>query len=341
VWLWDAGTRRGVTDDETRALQAAEALIRSGQAASARVEKAHLVTGIRALESGYTRTGHGCRITCNAATSQGTTVEPLSAPLPPYVNYPNVARVYDYLLGGKDNFHADREAAERLIAITPDVLTAARQNRQFMERVVRYLVGQAGIRQIIDIGTGYPASNNVHQVVQDIAPETRVVYVDYDPVVTAHARAVLAKDKNVQVVESDMRHPRQVIGQIAESSDLIDLTAPVGVLMLAVLHFITDAEDPWSIAATFKNVMAPGSYLAVTHITDDGVDPDVAKAAQDVYAGASAPAVPRRYAEILRFFDGMELVPRGLTDVNAWPFTDDDRKINPRVLMYGGVARKF
>jgi S-adenosyl methyltransferase len=206
VWLWDAGARRGVTDDETRAFQAAEALIRSGQAASARVEKAHLVTGIRALESGYTRTGHGCRITYNAATSQGTTVEPLSAPLPPYVNHPNVARVYDYLL---------------------------------------------------------------------------------------------------------------------------------------VLHFITDAEDPWSIIRTFRNVMARGSYLAVTHITDDGVDPDVAKAAQEVYADASAPAVPRGYADILRFFDGMELVPRGLVDVNAWPFPGGDRKINPRVLIYGGVARRF
>jgi S-adenosyl methyltransferase len=164
--------------------------------------------------------------------------------------------------------------------------------------------------------------------------------VDYDPVVIAHARALLANDKNVQVIESDVRHPRQVIGQIAESSDLIDLSAPVGVLMLAVLHFITDAEDPWGVAGTFKNVMARGSYLALSHITDDGMDPVVAKAAQDIYAGASAPAVPRGHAEILRFFDGMELIPRGLVHVNAWPFADDDRELNPRTLMYGGVARK-
>jgi len=256
------------------------------------------------------------------------------------ITVPNAARIYDYLLDGKDNFQADRDAAEKLIEIAPDVVTGARQNRQFMQRVVKYLVGQAGIRQIIDLGTGYPTSNNVHQIAQDIAPETRVVYVDYDPVVTAHARALLAKNKNVQVIEGDIRHPRQVIGQIAECADLIDVTAPTGVLMLAVLHFITDAEDPWRVAGTFKNAMARGSCLAVTHITDDGMDPDVAKAAQDVYADASAPAVPRGYADILKFFDGMELVPRGLVDVNAWPFAAG-QGINPRVLMYGGVARKF
>ncbi len=226
------------------------------------------------------------------ATSQGTTVGPFSAPPPLNVRQPNVARVYDRLLGGKDNFQADRDAADQLQKLLPDVAKAARENRYFLERVVRYLVGQAGIRQIIDIGTGLPTQDNVHEVAQRIAPETRVVYVDNDPMVVRHGLALLATNGNVAMVEADLRAPREITTH-PDTRRLIDFSGPVAVLMLASLHFVTDAEHPQAIVSEWRDTMAPGSYLAISHITADEVEPATAKAAQAVYADASAPAVPR------------------------------------------------
>jgi hypothetical protein len=205
---------------------------------------------------------------------------------------PNVARIYDRLLGGKDNYQADRDAAARLQALLPDAAKAARDNRHFLERVVRYLVGQAGIRQIIDIGTGLPTRDNVHEVAQRIAPETRVVYVDNDRVVVRHGMALLATNANVAMVEADLRAPREIMTD-PDTWRLIDFDSPVAVLMLASLHFVTDAENPQAIVRLWRETMRHGSYLAISHITADEVEPTKTKAAQEVYAGASAPCRAR------------------------------------------------
>ena len=260
---------------------------------------------------------------------------------PPLLNIrkPNVARVYDCLLGGKDSFQPDRDAAARLQRFLPDVARAARENRYFLERVVRYLVGQAGIRQIIDIGTGLPTQDNVHEVAQRIAPGTRVVYVDNNRVVVRHGMALLATNKDVAMVESDLRTPREMMTD-PDTRRLIDFNGPVAVLMLASLHFVTDADNPRAILRLWRETMHPGSYLAISHITADEVQPAVAKAAQDVYADASAPAVPRALAEVESFFDGFELIPPGVVNINSWPVPVPEHATQRRVLLYGGVGRR-
>lgn len=252
---------------------------------------------------------------------------------------PNAARIYDYLLGGKDNYQVDRAAAGRLQEILPDAAKAARANRLFLERAVRYLVGQAGIHQVIDLGAGLPTQDNVHQVAQRVAPDTRVVYVDNDPVVARHGLALLAKNEKVAVVESDLRTPRETMTH-PDLLKLIDFSGPVAVLMLASLHFVTDAENPHAIVRLWRETMRSGSYLAVSHITADQVQPAKAKAAQDVYAGASAPAVPRTLAEVESFFDGFELVPPGVVDINQWPVPVLHRVREDRTLLYGAVGRR-
>jgi S-adenosyl methyltransferase len=193
---------------------------------------------------------------------------------------PNAARIYDCLLGGKDNYQADRAAAAQLQQILPDVATAARANRHFLERVVGYLAGQAGIRQIIDLGSGLPAQDNVHQVAQRIAPDTRVVYVDNDPVVVRHGQALLATNHNVAAIESDLRTPRDIMTH-PDLLKLIDLSVPVAVLMLASLHFVTDAENPHAIFRLWRETMQRGSYLAVSHATADEVEPASSPARTD------------------------------------------------------------
>jgi hypothetical protein len=255
------------------------------------------------------------------------------------VSIPNVARIYDYLLGGKDNYQADRDAAERLKKILPEAELACRQNRRFLERVVRFLVSRHGIRQIIDIGTGLPTQGNVHQVAQDAAPDTRVVYVDYDRVVVRHAEALLARNDRVAVVHADLRTPRELITH-GEMRKMIDFSQPVAILILATLHFITDDEQPDEIVRLLRSTMAPGSYLALSHITADDVDPKDSKSAQEIYASASARAIPRKRGEILRFFEQMELMPPGLVNINAWPAAGTWHSLGSSLLMYGGVARK-
>jgi hypothetical protein len=255
------------------------------------------------------------------------------------ITTPNVARIYNYLLRGKDNYPADRDAGRQLCELLPDAVAAAQGNRLFLERVVRYLVQQAGIRQIIDIGTGLPTQDNVHQVAQRIAPGTRVVYVDNDPVVVSHGHALLATDKNVAMVEADLRTPREIITH-PDVTELIDFRGPVAVLMLASLHFVTDADNPQAIVRLWRQTMRRCSYLAISHITADEVEPAVAKAAQDVYACASAPAVPRTLAEVESFFEGFELVPPGVADINSWPVPQPECRPGNRALLYGGLGRR-
>ena len=240
------------------------------------------------------------------------------------VTVPNVARIYDYLLGGKNNFHADRVVAEQLVSLLPDVLNACQQNRQFLQRVVRYLVGQCGIRQIIDIGSGLPTAGNVHEVAQQAHPETRVVYADYDPLVVRHAEALLAgggSRPNVAAVNADIRCPKDLLNH-PELSGLIDFGSPVAVLMLAILHFVPDSEDPEGIVEELTGAIAPGSYIAISHMTDDEVDRTLSLEAQEAYLDASAPAIPRSNRDISKFFTSLDMVPPGLVDVNIWQQTD-------------------
>jgi hypothetical protein len=253
------------------------------------------------------------------------------------VSVPNVARIYDYLLGGKDNYLADRDAARELQQALPDIAVACRENREFLGRVVRFLVGEAGIRQIIDIGTGLPTMmGNVHEIAQGVRPQARVVYVDYDPVVVGHARALLATSEHVAAVRSDLRTPRELITH-PDMRKMIDFSKPVAVLILATLHFITDEEHPYDLVGVLRAAVAPGSYLAISHATHDGVDRDDALNGMAVYEKASAPVVPRHYGEVLGFFDGMTLVSPGLVGISQWR---SEPRHRTRHLIYGGVARK-
>lgn len=231
------------------------------------------------------------------------------------VTTPNVARMYDYWLGGKDHYAADREAADRVMAIAPEAPLMARENRGFIQRAVRHLVGEAGIRQIIDIGAGLPTQCNVHEVAAEEAPGTRVLYVDRDPLVVAHARALLDTSA-VQILQADARD----VGELLEQPELrgfIDPAEPVAILMTAIFHFITDAEKPHEILSRLRDFMAPGSYLGLSHSTLES-GPEAAAKIAKIYQSASAPAVLRSRAEIARLFDGFELIEPGLVYTAQW-----------------------
>nr|MDQ2875307.1 SAM-dependent methyltransferase [Actinomycetota bacterium] len=223
----------------------------------------------------------------------------------------NVARVYDWLIGGKDHYAADREAGQRLVTAVPGARQAARDNRAFLGRVTRYLAAEAGITQFIDIGSGLPGPGPVHEIARQAQPGARVVYVDHDPVVVAHALALLADtpaagSPQVTAAEADLRYPRNLLTTRA-IRDVIDLSQPVAVLLVAVLHFLADIDRPHEIVRAITGRLAPGSYLALSHVTADHLDPAAAKAARAAYDGASAPGVPRTRDDIERFLDGLEL----------------------------------
>jgi hypothetical protein len=255
------------------------------------------------------------------------------------VDVPNVARVYDVLLGGKDNFEADRRAAAKLLEAVPGAAVAARDNRAFLCRAVRYLAREAGVSQFLDIGTGLPTAGSVHEIARacDVR-RLRVVYADYDAVVVRHAEALLADSLNVAVVRADLRHPRDLLAEPAVRT-MIDLAQPVAVLLVAVLHFLDDTEDPWSIVNQLKDRMAPGSYLIISHVTADNITPQAARQARDAYQGASAPGVPRTRAQIARFFGGLDMVSPGLVNISGWR----PDEIGPPAgtgLFYAGIGRK-
>jgi SAM-dependent methyltransferase len=254
---------------------------------------------------------------------------------------PNVARVYDALLGGKDNYAADRAAARRLVAAVPGTTQAARANRSFLGRAVRYLAAQ-GITQYLDIGSGLPTQGNVHQAAHEVYPAARVVYADIDPIVVSHARALLAdspaaSSPKVTAVEADLRYPRNLITS-REVRDHLDFTQPAGLLLVAVLHFLTDADRPHDVVRCLADRLAPGSYVVISHVTADHLTPEAAAAA--VYDGASAPGVARSREDIEQFLDGLELVPPGITDAAAWrPGAAAACPPARPVLFYAGIGR--
>jgi hypothetical protein len=255
---------------------------------------------------------------------------------------PNAARVYDFFVGGKDNYAADRELAEKILAVLPDTADVCRDNREFLQRSVRFLAGEAGIRQFLDIGTGLPTMGNVHEIAQETAPDSRVAYVDYDSVVLSHARALLANDRDVIAVEGDLRAPEAILAD-ADVRRLIDFSQPVAVLLVAVLHFVLDADRPHDAVRTLVDALSPGSYLVLTQSTPDDVSDDVTEAMKGIYSNASAQVAPRSFEDIAKFFDGLELIDPGLVNVTLWrPDLPPRRPSRPgrRSLIYGGVAVK-
>jgi len=264
-----------------------------------------------------------------------------SHPTPPDIDttIPSPARMYDYYLGGKDNFSADREAAETALSVIPYGRQIALANRRFLVRAVKYL-SRNGIWQFIDLGTGIPTSPNVHEAARSINPSARVVYVDNDPIVNAHNNAILAnRNQGIVAINGDIRYPLNIITSPTLNS-IVEFGRPVGILFVAVLHFITDDEDPYQAIAVLKERVPSGSYLVISHITSDGTAPEAMSAVQAAYRQASAPAVFRSTQEIEKLFRGFELIKPGLVDVNEW--RGNNRKpVGPTELRFlGGVGRK-
>ncbi len=229
----------------------------------------------------------------------------------------NIARVYDYWLGGSHNFRADQDAARAMIAIEPNTRAIMRANRAFLGRAVRFLAAEAGIRQFLDIGSGIPTEQNVHQVAQDAAPGAHVVYADNDEVAVAHSRLLLEDNPDASVIQADLREPALILTAPATQM-LIDLTQPVALLLVAVLHFIPDSGNPAQIIATLRDALAPGSYLVISHACRD-TDPEFADKGESAYRGRIAGQMCMRTGEqIARFFDGFTLVEPGLVWLPQW-----------------------
>ncbi|MFJ2261979.1 SAM-dependent methyltransferase [Streptomyces sp. NPDC087844] len=248
---------------------------------------------------------------------------------------PHPARIYDYLLGGKDNYEVDQRAGDQLAAVAPEVWKSVRANRAFLRRAVRYAVG-SGVRQILDIGTGLPTSPNVHEIAQEMAPDVRVAYVDNDPIVKAHADALLGHFGETSIVLADLRDARAVVDH-PDVRRVIDFDEPVAVLLVAILHFLTDAEKPEQVVATLRDALPAGSFLVLSHATGDFADRGEAQA---VYNNATASMNLRSRAEVERFFDGFELVEPGLAQVPFWRPETPPPAGSGEIGFYGGVARK-
>jgi hypothetical protein len=265
---------------------------------------------------------------------------PASLALDPSV--PNPARRYDYWLGGKDNFAADRASGDKVAAVFPAIRTAAIENRRFLRRAVTHLAGEAGIRQFLDIGTGLPAAGNTHEVAQAIDPKARVVYADNDPLVLAHARALLvgAPEGVTAYLDADLRDPDTILAD-ADLHRTLDLTQPVGLLLVAILHFLSDEDDPYAIAGRLVAALAPGSYLVASHATKDLLPPDIIAHADAANTESKINLRFRDRAEFTRFFTGLDLVSPGIACVSEWRA---EREPTPRpspaeVAVYGAAAR--
>jgi len=251
------------------------------------------------------------------------------------------ARVYDYWLGGKDNFAADREAGDRVIAVRPSILTDIRANRDFLIRSIRYLAAEGGVRQFLDVGTGIPTHPNVHEAAQSIAPECRVVYVDNDPIVLAHARALLTGSPEgiTAYLDADLRDPVKII-EVAQKT--LDFGQPIAVILVGMLHLISDEEEPYRIVARLLDAVPSGSYLSVNHPASDIHAHVVAEGAKQYNQSVSTPQTRRSQAEVSRFFEGLELVSPGVVQSHRW--RPDPGSSSPGqaedVSAWAGVGRK-
>ncbi|MEV6240026.1 SAM-dependent methyltransferase [Lentzea sp. NPDC051838] len=254
---------------------------------------------------------------------------------------PSVARVYDYLLGGAHNFAADREVAQKTLEMMPEVRTGALQHRAFLRRAVRYLLGR-GVRQFLDLGSGIPTVGNVHEIAQAVDPATRVVYVDLDPVAVAHSRSLLDGNPRVSVLQADVRDPAAVLAS-PEVNDLLDFDRPIAVLMIALLHFVPDDDDPLGILAGYRDRLAPGSFLALSHagFEADEETPEI-RAARRVYERGVTRTTLRNSAEFTKLFHGFDLVEPGVARLPTWhpEAQDDDGAAHSRFPGFGAVGRK-
>jgi hypothetical protein len=270
-------------------------------------------------------------------TSDSTAPGP-ERPLATYASVAHVARVYDYFLGGKDNFAVDREAAEQAMRINPDIVSTARANRAFLIRATSYLVAQAGIRQFLDIGTGMPTNSNIHEVAQSIAPESRIVYVDHDPIVLTHARALLSSvpEGATDYIEADLREPGKIL---AEAAQTLDFSRPVAIMLIAILHLILDRDDPYDLVSQLVNAVVPGSYVVISHVASDIDTGAMISMANRLNELMAQQAVPRTHREVAAFFAGLDLLEPGLVRVPEWrPASVSDSAV--RAQMWGAVGRK-
>jgi trans-aconitate methyltransferase len=251
---------------------------------------------------------------------------------------PHIARVYDYWLGGKDNFAADRELGQQTLEAYPNLVFSVRANRAFLARTVRFLAGEAGIRQFLDIGTGIPTANNTHEVAQQIAPQARIVYVDNDPIVLSHARALLKSSPQgaCAYLDADLRDPDKILAAAAAT---LDFSQPVAIMLIAVVHFIGDDAQASEIISRLTAAVVPGSYLVISHV---GGDIDAAQQSEMVRRlnqSVAEKATMRDRAGVTRLFDGLELLPPGVVRVSGWRPDSDLEAARPTGL-WGGVARK-
>ncbi|TDD14414.1 SAM-dependent methyltransferase [Nonomuraea diastatica] len=268
-----------------------------------------------------------------------------SAPPGVDTSKPSVSRVYDYMLGGKDNYEVDRQVAAMALKVAPDAPEAARANREFLRRTVLHLAARAGVRQFLDLGSGLPTQGNVHEIAQAVAPRSRVVYVDHDPIVLVHGRALLAVDQTTTIIEADARHPEAILAD-RKTRGLIDFSEPVGLLMFGLLHHLGDDDDPAGIVARLVRALAPGSHLVISHFCNPGeAMPEVSRqayAAEKIFNEHLGTGRWRFREEILAFFDGLELLEPGLVPLPEWRPGADDHA-TPGITYHtfvGGVARK-
>jgi hypothetical protein len=256
------------------------------------------------------------------------------------IDRPSASRIYDVWLGGSHNFEVDRDIARQTELAWPDSVRYARANRAFLGRAVRFLAAQ-GIRQFLDVGSGIPTANNVHEVARRVDPDARVVYVDIDPVAVAHSRAILGDDDRTAVLQADVRRPHDILAQVRDLG-LLDLDRPVALLLVALLHFVQDSDDPYAAVARLADELPAGSYLVLTHGAY-GTSPEADARVRELYRRTPTPLTPRDQAAVQRFFTGFELIEPGLVNLPDWR-PDPTVEVEDRysgALIYAGVGRKL